>query len=106
VGRFLVADFQHLHPIHGQSFKRCPPGSSQANNPYTFPTEVIYPPLASWMEDRHHLARIRVRRDQTCRLAQRTRNTSQCKIVIRGFAADGDGDDMIDMEGGRLAGLG
>jgi hypothetical protein len=100
VGRFFVADFQHLHPIHGQGLKRCPTGSSQANNAYILPTEVIRPPLAARMENRYHLMRIRVRRSQTRRLAQRTCNTGQCKILLRSFAAGGNRDNMVDVEGG------
>ena len=102
---FLLTNSQRERAIQLQGRDCGPACGSQANCFETVPSKVNIPVVATWMEQAHELARLRVHNLLSRALTQRTGHTGKRQIIGRGGPSDYDRCDVVHMKASLLTGL-
>jgi hypothetical protein len=82
------------------------PGWTDSDGTNAVPAKMQSPRVAAGIKQANFLASLRVTRRQSCAFAKRTGNTSQREIAESCLAASVDGNDVVNVEGCFLRGLG
>ena len=103
---FFCADGLDDGAVHFQGSDGRATRGTDADDFNIVPAEVQSPRIAAGTEERSRFCIFRVGSKLPRTFSQGTRNTRQRQIVQRGCAANGNGDNMVNVKNRLLAGLG
>jgi len=103
---FFVADCLGHGAVQVQRGNGGASGGADAEGTNSVPTKMQSPRVATGIEQTNFLSGLRVTRGESCSFAQRTRDAGQSEIFEGCFAVGVDGNDVVNVEGRFLRGLG
>lgn len=103
---FFVADGLGHGAIQVQCRNSGTSGRTDADGANAVPAKMQSPRIATGIKQADFLSGLRIARRQSCALAKRTGDASQSEIAESRLATSVDGNDVINVEGCFLRGLG
>jgi len=102
----FLSDSLGERTVQAQGRYRRPTRRRDADNTCALPAEVCPPHIATRIEQRRVVPRLRIGCGSTRPLAERTRDTGERQVVESSRTVGSDGHDVIHMEGRLLPCLG